>query len=193
MELIFIRHGQGAHTVNLPESLGMINPSLTSEGQIQAKRLRSSLPLTAHDALIVSPTLRTLQTASIWSESIDCCKVVLPLVAPRIFPARVAATTLPCDELLNLEKLRDEFPSFDPASNLPSSLWSTGINVLSEGEFTVLAEEFLGFCRSLQRERIYIVTHDGTITSYRQKISGQPLTREDFLEETEWIQLIVEE
>jgi len=177
VELIFIRHGQGEHTVNLPESLGMINPSLTTVGRIQAIGLRTALPLTSDDALIVSPTLRTLQTASIWSGSIDCCKVVHPLVAPRIFPARVAATTLPCDELRSLEKLRDEFPSFDPASNLPSSLWSTGINVISD----------------LQRERIYIVTHDGTITSYRQKISDQPLTRDDFLEETEWVQLVVEE
>ena len=192
MELIFIRHGQGEHTVNLPESLRLINPSLTSEGVIQAKKLRSSLPLTSEDVLIVSPTLRTLQTASIWSEGTDCYKFVHPLVAPRIFPTRLAATTLPCDELLSLERIQDEFSSFTPASNLTSSLWSKGINVLSEDEFVLLAEEFVGFCQSLQRERIYIVTHDGTITSYRQKISAQLLTREDFLEETEWFQLVVE-
>ena len=83
MELIFIRHGQGEHTLNLQESLGSINPSLTNVGRLQAKRLRSSLPLTPEDALIVSPTLRTHQTASIWSESIDCCKIVHPLAAPR--------------------------------------------------------------------------------------------------------------
>lgn len=114
------------------------------------------------------------------------------MVAPRIFPTRMAATTLPCDELLDFERLQIEFPTFAPAPNLTSSLWVTGINVLCEDEFTLLAEEFIDFCRSFQRERIYIVTHDGTITSYRQKISGQKLTREDFLLETEYFHLVVE-
>jgi len=190
--LIFIRHGQGEHTLNLPESLHLSNASLTIQGRMQAKNLRSTLPLTPEDVLIVSPTLRTLQTASIWSENMECDRVVHPLVAPRIFPARLAATTLPCDELLDLERLRYEFPDFVLAPNLTSSLWSTGINVLSEDEFNLLTEEFIGFCRSFQRERIYIITHDGTITSYRQKISGQQLTREDFLQETEHFRLVVE-
>lgn len=192
MELIFIRHGQGEHTLNLPESLHLSNPSLSNQGRIQAKKLRSILPLTSEDVLIVSPTLRTLQTASIWSKNIKCGKLIHPLVAPRIFPARLAATTLPCDELLGLERLQEEFPSFVLAQNLSSSLWSMGINVLPEEEFNLLAEEFMGFCRSLRCRRIYIVTHDGTITSYQQKISGQQLTREDFLQETEWFHLMVE-
>ncbi|ANU23361.1 histidine phosphatase family protein [Planococcus donghaensis] len=192
MELIFIRHGQGEHTLNLPESLHMDNPSLTIQGRGQAKNLRSSLPLAAGDVLIVSPTFRTLQTALIWSENIECNRWVHPMVAPRIFPTRLAATTLPCDELLDFERLQDEFPTFAPAPNLTSSLWVTGINVLCEDEFTLLAEEFIDFCRSFQRERIYIVTHDGTITSYRQQISGQQLTREDFLLETEYFHLVVE-
>lgn len=192
MELIFIRHGQGEHTRNLPESLGLINPSLTSKGIGQAKKLKFSLPLGSDDVLIVSPTLRTLQTASLWSDNIECIKFVHPLVAPRIFPPKPDAVTLPCDKVLSLEKLQDEFSSFFPAPNLVSSLWSKGINILSECEFTLLAEEFVSFCQSLQPKRIFIVTHDGTITSYRQKISGQLLTRKDFLEETEWFRLVVE-
>lgn len=190
--MIFIRHGQGAHTLNLPDSLQLTNPFLTMEGRSQAKKLRSVLPLSSKDVLIVSPTLRTLQTALIWSENLACHKLVHPLIAPRIFPARLAAKTLPCDELLELERLQTEFPSFVPAINLASSLWSTGINSLAEDEFNLLVEEFIVFCRSLRCKRIYIVTHDGTITSYRQRISGQQLTREDFLQETEWFQLIVE-
>lgn len=192
MELIFIRHGQGEHTMNLPESLHLNHPSLTLQGRIQANTLRSTLPLNPEDVLIVSPTLRTLQTASIWSENLAYDRWVHPLVAPRIFPARMAAATLPCDELLDLKRLQEEFPSFVPAPNLASSLWATGINVLPEEEFNLLADEFMGFCRNLKRGRIYIVTHDGTITAYRQKIFGQPLTREDFLQETEWFHLLVE-
>ncbi len=192
MELVFIRHGQGEHTLDLPETLHMGNPSLTLQGKLQAQTLKSTLPLTPQDALIVSPTLRTLQTAFIWSENTSCDKWIYPLVAPRIFPARRSAKTLPCDELIDQETLQREFPSFIPVFNLAPSLWSAGINLLPEEEFSLLAEEFIDFCRSLQRKRIYIVTHDGTITSYRQKISAQKLTREDFLEETEWFRLIVE-
>lgn len=192
MELIFIRHGQGEHTLNLPESLHLDNPALTTQGRMQAKKLRWTLPLTPEDVLIVSPTLRTLQTASIWSENIDCAKVVHPLVAPRIFPARQTATTLPCDELLGLERLYNEFSDFTLAPNLAASLWSTGINILKEDEFNLLIEEFISFCRNFQRERIYIVTHDGTATSYRQQVLGQQLTREDFLQETERFHPVVE-
>lgn len=193
MELIFIRHRQGEHTGNLPESLRLIHPSLTSEGKIQAEKLRSSLPLTYEDVLIVSPTLRTLQTVSIWSEGKDCGIIVHPLVAPRIFLAQLPAKTLPCDELLDLERLQTEFPSFVPVTNLVSTLWTTGINILAEIEFNLLAEEFLDICWSLQRERIYIVTHDGTITSYRQKNSSEQVTRADFLQETEWFRLVIEQ
>lgn len=191
MELIFIRHGQGQHTVNLPESLSVANPSLTRIGKNQAKNLRTSHPLTEKDALIISPTLRTLQTADLWSGNIDCLKMVHPLAAPRIFPSRLAAVTLPCDELLSSERFHADFPHFHVAANLASSLWETGINVLTEDEFSRLAEAFIDFCHSLKREKVYIVTHDGTITSYRQKISGLPLTREDFLKETESYRLFV--
>lgn len=148
MELIFIRHGQGEHTLNLPESLQMSNPPLTIQGKIQAKKLRSFLPITPEDVLIVSPTLRTLQTASIWSKNMECHKVVHPLVGPRIFPIRLAVTTLPCDELLDLARLHYEFPDFVLTPDLAPFLWSTGINVLYENEFNLLSEEFIGFCRS---------------------------------------------
>ncbi|MGH2318017.1 histidine phosphatase family protein [Planococcus sp. SE5232] len=191
MELVFIRHGQGQHTANLPESLNVANPSLTKIGKNQAKDLRISHPLAKKDVLIVSPTLRTLQTADLWSGNIECLKIVHPLVAPRIFPSRSAAGTLPCDELLSFGRFAEEFPHFHPAPNLPSSLWETGINVLPEGEFSRLAEAFIDFCQSLKKDKAYIVTHDGTITSYRQELSGLVLTRADFLEETESYRLIV--
>lgn len=58
--------------------------------------------------------------------------------------------------------------------------------MLPENEFIKLAEKFIIWCKKLQRERVYIVSHDGTITSYRQIISGKNLTREDFPKETGW-------
>ena len=191
MELIFIRHGQGEHTSKLPASLKLRHPSLSSKGREQAEKLRATLPLTAEDVVVVSPTLRTLQTASIWGGNVDCIKVVHPLAAPRIFPAHADAVTSPCDELLDTKTMQEEFPAFHFAQNLNSSLWKTGINVLPDYEFSQMAEDFFCFCRRFQRKRIYVVTHDGTITSYRQLISGQSLTRQDFLNETESFRLVI--
>lgn len=67
MDLIFIRHGQGNHTLNPPVSLHIKDPSLTHKGIEQAKLLRNPLPLSKNDLIVVSPTRRTLQTAFIWS------------------------------------------------------------------------------------------------------------------------------
>lgn len=186
MELIFVRHGQGDHTESMPDSLQKTNPSLTREGIKQVEQLRSKLPLTSEDVLIVSPTLRTLQTAWIWSEKACCQKFAHPLVGPRIFPVRPAAKTLPCDELMDTDKLKEDFPTFEMAENLSSVLWSEGINVLPETEYRKLTKEFIAYCKSFKREKIYIVSHDGTITSYRQTILEEPLTREDFLGEAHW-------
>ncbi|WP_394119891.1 histidine phosphatase family protein [Planococcus donghaensis] len=191
MELVFIRHGQGQHTANLPESLNVVNPQLTKIGKNQAKSLRTSHPLTEKDALIVSPSLRTLQTADVWSGNIECLKIVHPLVAPRIFPSRSEAVTLPCDELLGSERFLKEFPQFHVATNLTTTLWETGINVLPDDEFCRLAQVLIDFCHNLKREKVYIVTHDGTITSYRQELSGLVLTRDDFLEEVQSYRLLL--
>jgi len=60
----------------------------------------------------------------------------------------------------------------------------------TQWEFGKLAEKFINRCKKLQRERGYIVlSHDGTITSYRQIISGKNITREDFPKETGWFRI----
>lgn len=192
MELIFLRHGQGEHTQNLPDSLYLSNPQLTRQGVTQAKILKAQIPLTLDDVLIVSPTVRTIQTASIWSEDTECLRVVHPLVGPRMFPLRTGATTLACDVTLNRKSMQNEFPAFGYPSNISSYLWSSGINILPQEAFDLLADEFISYCRSFKRNRVIIVTHDGTITSYRQKYTDLQLTREDFLLETESITLVVD-
>ena len=167
LELIFIRHGQGEHTSNLPNSLHNPDPALTDEGIIQAKRLRESLPLSEGDLIIISPIRRTLQTAMIWSEGITCTRLVSPSVSPRIFPLNTKSKTLPCDELVTREKIRKEFPAFILDQNSALNLWINGINTLPESEFILLAEYFLEWCKRQDRKKIFIVSHDGTITSYR--------------------------
>lgn len=189
MELLFIRHGQGEHTLHLPSSLHTFNPGLTPEGMKQAKLLRKQFLLVDDDLLLVSPLKRTLQTAKIWSEGIHCTKMVTPFVSPRIFPPKPNSKTLPCDEIMSLEDIKREYPSYILDEQLPLSLWTNGINTVSENEFYHLADSFLNWCAEQNKKRIYIVSHDGTMASYRQYITGELLSRDDFPKETGWFKL----
>ncbi|KOP70344.1 phosphoglycerate mutase [Lysinibacillus sp. FJAT-14745] len=189
MELIFIRHGQGEHTMDLPSSLQVKDPSLTAKGVKQVKLLRNEFPLTNNDVIFISPTRRTLQTAFILSENIDCLKIVSPFVSPRVFPIFLNKKTLPCDEIMDFERIKREYPAFEVDLNVPNELWNSGINIIPENNFIKLAEEFIANCKLLQKEKIFIVSHDGTITSYRQWLSGQTLSRKDFPYETGWFRV----
>lgn len=186
MEIVFIRHAQGEHTVRPPASLQIPDPALTETGIGQAAKLKETFPLTSADAVIASPTRRTLQTASIWSEDVPCVKIVHPLVGPRMFPLLPPEFALPCDRSLSGETIRREFPHFEHAAHLAEHVWQYGINALPDHSFHALANEFVRWCQSLNKPRLYVVTHDGTIASYRRHISGEALTRADFQGETGW-------
>ena len=187
MEIIFIRHGQGEHTVDLPGSLQIQDPSLTQEGVNQAETLQSRFTLTERDLVVISPVRRTLETAMIITKDINCRKIVSPFVSPRMFPQKREWETLPCDRMLDKELIKKEFPSFTIDEALSEELWTSGINTMPEQEFSRVAETFLTWCKSQGVEHIYIVSHDGTINSYREFIGGEKLTREDFLTDAGWM------
>ena len=90
----------------------VLHPPLTDEGRNQAKLLQCNVPLQEADILIASPTLRTLQTATIWSAKVACQKIVHPYVSPRIFPYREEARTLPCDYIVDQGMITKLFPHF---------------------------------------------------------------------------------
>lgn len=189
MELIFIRHGQGEHTLDIPNSLHLKSPSLTTKGINQAKFLREKFTLTNEDIIFISPIRRTLETALIWTKDINCRKIVSPFVSPRIFPTRTNGKTLPCDEILDLEIIKRDYPELELDTNASSYLWCRGINTMSDSEYNKIAHEFIACLKLLKRNKIYVVSHDGTITAYRQFISGCSLSRKDFLDETEWFKI----
>ncbi|HDR6313920.1 TPA: histidine phosphatase family protein [Bacillus thuringiensis] len=184
MKLVFVRHGEGEHTKDLPSSLQVLHPPLTDEGKNQAKLLQFNVPLQETDILIVSPTCRTLQTAAIWSAKVDCQTIVHPYVSPRIFPYREGAKTLPCDDIVDQRIITNLFPHFSIEKSKNKQLWMEGINTISENRFQQIVDEFLLWCYGLGAERICIVSHDGTITAYRQYVQKVVLTRTDFLQET---------
>ncbi|AHA73961.1 MULTISPECIES: histidine phosphatase family protein [Bacillus] len=184
MKIVFVRHGEGKHTTDLPESLQVFDPPLTRVGKAQAKLLQRDVSLQEADILIVSPTLRTLQTATIWSAKVACQKIVHPYVSPRIFPYREGAKTLPCDYIVDQGMITKLFPHFSIEKSSNNQLWKEGINTISENSFQQIVDEFLLWCYELSVERICIVSHDGTITAYRQYLQKVVLNRSDFLKET---------
>lgn len=86
--------------------------------------------------------------------------------------------------MLNQRNIQQLFPQFLLAEEHNEELWSDGINTITELEFCTAAHSFIEWCKTLQVSRVMIVSHDGTITAYRQYVMKQVLTREDFLEET---------
>ncbi|WP_085524675.1 histidine phosphatase family protein [Tuberibacillus sp. Marseille-P3662] len=191
MEIVFIRHGQAEHTLNVPDSLQESDPALTETGVKQARVLKDTIDLSPDDVLIISPVRRTLETALLLGETIPCIKIAHPLVSPRMFPLIPNGQTLPCDRILPVQLIARDFPSIKLAEGLSEQLWMQGINTFPEGKFNRWAEELIAWCRTFGKERIYIVSHDGTITSYRQYLNGNRLTRQDFPKETGYYRITI--
>lgn len=180
MEITFIRHGQGEHTLSLPESLQL-------EGEEQARSLSSLFNVTKDDLMVVSPVRRTLQTALLVAGDSGCKRIVHSLVSPRMFPQKQGAKTLPCDQMLDQETIGNEFPKFEVISGMHRDMWTLGINVLPVDEFERWSDVFLKWLEEQEAQRVYVVSHDGTITAYRERLRGETLSRADFLKDGGWI------
>ncbi|MGX1265646.1 broad specificity phosphatase PhoE [Rossellomorea marisflavi] len=187
MEITFIRHGQGEHTLSLPESLQLEDPSLTEEGEEQARSLSTVFTVTKDDLVVASPVRRTLQTATLVAGDSGCRRVVHPLVSPRMFPQKPGAVTLPCDRMLDREVIGKEFPDFEMKSGMDHDMWTAGINVMPVDEFERWSDVFLKWLEEQEAQRVYVVSHDGTITAYRERLRGETLSRADFLKDGGWI------
>ncbi|UHA58596.1 hypothetical protein KDJ21_017370 [Metabacillus litoralis] len=55
---------------------------------------------------------------------------------------------------------------------------------MPEKEFREIAKNFIDWCKEQNGKRIFVVSHDGTITSFREFITGKKLSRADFPNET---------
>ncbi|WDF51894.1 phosphoglycerate mutase family protein [Paenibacillus sp. KACC 21273] len=183
MKIIFIRHGQGEHTLSPPESLHIHHPSLTEKGKQQAQQLAYTFPLHTDDMIVISPTRRTIQTSLIWSQNISCMLIAHPFVGPRMFPLLAPDQAYSCDQILSLHQIRSDYPSVRIAES-SQHIWTNGINTISEQEFSKVADQFITWCRQQDQPRIYIVTHDGTINAYRSYF-GESVTRHHFLQESQ--------
>jgi broad specificity phosphatase PhoE len=180
-ELVFIRHGEGEHMVDLPGSLGMKHPRLTELGRLQVRSLRSIVQVTDHDLVLASPTPRTIETARLLCGDAHPRRYASPLVGPRMFPQNVRFNPLPCDDLLEPQALTREFPEYELLpGDTASELW-LGINTMPSVRFTQAATDLLRWCRQGGGPRVVVVSHDGTIHNYRELLGEKNLTRTSFL------------
>jgi broad specificity phosphatase PhoE len=178
LEIVFVRHGEGEHMLDLPRSLELLHPALTARGRAQVAALRPSLALAGEELILASPTRRTIESALVIAEGRPV--LATPRVGPRIFPPpRPGAVPLPCDTLLDPEAIQRDHPGVAVLPIDDAELWREGINTVADARFAAVAGELVAWCRA--SPRALIVTHDGTIHSYRQLLGEERLTRDSFV------------
>ncbi|UOQ42603.1 hypothetical protein MUN89_11495 [Halobacillus salinarum] len=88
---------------------------------------------------------------------------------------------------MDVSEVKNRFPNFEI---LHTEWWQRGINQVKETLFQQAAHELLNWCSKMLLRRVFIVTHDGTITSYRQIIENKTYARDDFPGNAEIVTLI---
>jgi broad specificity phosphatase PhoE len=186
MELIFIRHGEGEHLLDLPRSLSVMHPRLTPAGRAQVAALRPALAPTDADLVVASPTPRTLETALVLAAGTAAALYTSPAVGPRMFPQDPRFNVLACDHLPARHTLARDFPAFAFVPDDDATLWTTTINTIPAADFAAAATRLLRWCQARGHARAFLVAHDGTIHNYRQLLGEPNLTRATFLGPAGW-------
>ncbi|MDN8592638.1 histidine phosphatase family protein [Paenibacillus sp. 11B] len=179
MGITFIRHGHAEHLLNYPHQLNHLHPGLTEQGKRQATELRKQIKILSEDVVLVSPTKRTIETALLLTSGDKL--TVCPLVGPRMFPQNPEFPVLRCDQIYSKDELNAQYTGLR-ILDYELDCWVDGINRMEEHQFAVYAGRLVQWCRE-HGERTFIISHDGTITSYRAFLGEKGLTRTDFLGE----------
>lgn len=179
MEFVFVRHGHGEHLNDYPNRLNTLHPSLTEYGKFQVTQLRDKIKISSDDLVLVSPTKRTIETATILKNTNDF--IISPLVGPRMFPENPGLPFLACDHILSKSEITNLYGGAD-ILDFNFDCWDEGINMIDQDIFEVYAKQLLDSIRD-SFNKIYIISHDGTITNYRILLGEKELTRKDFLGE----------
>lgn len=184
MELIFVRHGQGEHNLDVPGRLERKHPRLTEQGRKQVLERRQRLGMTENDLFVVSPTVRTIETLKLLTRGMKEARMwVSPLLGPRMFPQNPEWTTLPCDISLTRQETQAAYPRLRLRTEDDEERWRLGINDRPQAEFEAEASELLRWMRQQGNSRVFAVSHDGTIQAYRELLGEKGLSRDDFLGE----------
>jgi broad specificity phosphatase PhoE len=179
MEIIFIRHGHGEHLKNYPNRLNTLHPGLTKYGIFQVTQLRDQLSFGADDLVLVSPTKRTIETALLLKDNLDF--IITPLVGPRMFPQNPELPFLDCDHIYSKTEITNLYKNAE-ILDFDLDCWGEGINRIEQYLFESYAKKLLDWIGD-RYNKVFIISHDGTITNYRILLGESGLTREDFLGE----------
>lgn len=180
MEFIFIRHGHGEHLNDYPNRLNTLHPSLTEYGKFQVTQLRDKIIFNSDDLVLVSPTKRTIETAMMLKNSFHF--IITPLVGPRMFPQNPEFPFLACDQILSKTEITNLYGDTE-ILDFNLDCWEVGINRIDQDVFEGYAKQLLDWFGD-RYNKIFIISHDGTITNYRILLGEKGLTRKDFLGET---------
>jgi hypothetical protein len=187
MEFIFIRHGHGEHLNDYPNCLNTLHPSLTEYGKFQVTQLRDKIRFNSDDLILVSPTKRTVETAAILKNNFDF--VITPLVGPRMFPQNPELPFLACDHILSRAEIGNLYGSVR-ILDFDLNCWTEGINRVEQDVFEGYAKILIDWIDD-SYNKVFIISHDGTITNYRILLGEKGLTRKDFLGEAGVHKMIV--
>ncbi|WP_145037899.1 phosphoglycerate mutase family protein [Paenibacillus sp. Y412MC10] len=179
MDFTFIRHGHGEHLNDYPNRLNTLHPSLTEYGKFQVTQLRNEIKMDPDDLVLVSPTKRTIETATIIKSGMDF--IISPLVGPRMFPQNPEFPFLACDHILSKTEITHLYGDIE-ILDFNLDCWKEGINGIEQGIFEGYAARLLEWIGESYK-KIFFISHDGTITNYRILLGEKGLTRKDFLGE----------
>ena len=179
MEIIFLRHGHGEHLNDYPNRLNTLHPSLTAYGKYQVTQLRNDINIEPDDLVLVSPTKRTIETATIIKSGVDF--TISPFVGPRMFPQNPELPSLACDHILSKTEITYQYGDTE-ILDFNLDCWKEGINRIEQDIFEGYAKRLLDWIGE-RYNKIFIISHDGTITNYRILLGEKELTRKDFLGE----------
>src|SRR5690606_20216451 len=139
------------------------------------------------DLILVSPTRRTVETAAILKNRLDF--MITPLVGPRMYPQNPQSPFLACDHILSKVEIKTLYESAE-ILDFNLNCWKEGINRIDQDVFEGYAKKLLNWIGN-RYDRVFMISHDGTITNYRLLLGEKGLSRKDFLGEAGVYRMIV--
>jgi phosphohistidine phosphatase SixA len=189
LEFILIRHGHGEHLNDYPNRLNTLHPDLTEYGKFQVTQLRNQISFDTDDLVLVSPTKRTIETAIMLKNNLDLGFIITPLVGPRMFPHNPELPFLDCDHIYSKAEITNLYRGVE-IIDFNLDCWKEGINRIDQDVFEGYARQLLSWIGD-RFNKIFVISHDGTITNYRILLGEKGLTRKDFLGEAGVYKLVL--
>lgn len=160
MNIFFVRHAEGIHNIfkDNNENLKIKFPHLSQKGKDQAKELNKKLLKLDIDLAIISPTTRTLQTATIACNNMDINMIAHPSIREVLHNS--------CDYRKNKYVLRNNFIDVDfslIAHEDPLQLYEDDELIYERCDI------FYQYLKTLDNKNIVVFSHNGFLYRFLNK------------------------